>query len=263
MPEDWKIIWSPASAEERAAWKSILNGTAIPKESTVSLEHMLCRAIFSRDIELIQLCLSHGAKLDSWVHESIGRNCTFELLQIFVPAGLDINYNVDRIGGYLTIAVRGDNPKFVDYLLEHGADPNKNPLGDSFPALSLAVQDNQIEMVEMLIRHGAQVNGMGALGAAAKYRRFNMMELLFRHGADINDNAKEMRRFCFRPRPKERTALHEAALEGNADVVTYLLERGANPDVHDLDGQTPLMLAQANGHQEVAGLLETKQAKAA
>ncbi|KAF5858794.1 hypothetical protein ETB97_003797 [Aspergillus alliaceus] len=187
---------------------------------------MLCRAIFSRDIELIQLCLSHGAKLDCWAHESIGRNRTLELMRIFIPSLLDVNYNVDRLGGYLTFAIRGDDSKLT-------------------PALNLAVQDNQIEMAEMLIQHGA---------------RFNMMELLFRPEADINDNAKELRRMCFMLRHKERTALHEAASEGNADVVSYLLERGANPDFRNLDGQTPLMLAQTDGRQEVVEILEMKQA---
>ncbi|KAF5859814.1 hypothetical protein ETB97_002423 [Aspergillus alliaceus] len=260
MTEDWKVIWSPASAEERAYWKSILNDAAAPKGSTDSVEHILCRAIFSRDIELIQLCLSHGAKLDCWVHESIGLNCTLELMRIFIPAGLDVNYNVDRLGGYLTLAIRGEDSKLVKYLLEQGADPNRNPMGDRHPALSLAVLDNQIEMAEMLIQHGARVNGMGALGMAAKHHRFNMMELLFRHGADINDNAKELRRSCVVLRSKERTALHEAASEGNADVVAYLLERGAKPDVHDLNGQTPLMLAQTNSHREVVEILAMKQA---
>ncbi|KAE8386701.1 ankyrin repeat-containing domain protein [Aspergillus alliaceus] len=165
---------------------------------------MLCRAIFSRDIELIQLCLSHGAKLDCWAHESIGRNCTLELMRIFIPSLLDVNYNVDRLGGYLTFAIRGDDSKL--------------------------------------------------------HHQFNMMELLFRPEADINDNAKELRRMCFMLRHKERTALHEAASEGNADVVSYLLERGANPNFRNLDGQTPLMLAQTDGRQEVVEILEMKQA---
>jgi hypothetical protein len=41
------------------------------------------------------------------------------------------------------------------------------------------------------------------------------------------------------------TALHVAAQSGRADLVRYLLERGANPAIADSNGRTPLDLVSA------------------
>lgn len=88
----------------------------------------------------------------------------------------------------------GTNLEFTRFLLEHGADPNINPLTDFYPALYVAASNDNFEMAELLIQYGARVNGLGALGAAARRKRYAMMEFLFRHGADVNDDAKDAKR---------------------------------------------------------------------
>ncbi|KAE8379710.1 ankyrin [Aspergillus bertholletiae] len=256
MKEDWRIIWSAASEADLRQWKAMIEGTLTPPEPAPSLEHILCRAIFSKDMDLIQTCLSRGAKLDDWVHESVGRNLSLALLQVLVPAGLNVNYNADRLGGYLTTAIYRGDLGLVRYLLRQGANPNQDPKIDRFPALTVAIQKNDVEMAEMLIQHGAWVNGFGALGMAAKYRRFEMMDLLIEHGADVNDNAKDLPWTSILTPQERLTALHEAALEGNKDVVAYLLERGANRNLQNVSGETPLTLAQTNGHRDVVELLQ-------
>lgn len=48
------------------------------------------------------------------------------------------------------------------------------------------------------------------------------------------------------------TALHEAASCGYLDIVIFLLENGADPDIQDsLQKCTPIHLAARNGHLEV------------
>lgn len=105
------------------------------------------------------------------------------------------------------------------YLLQHGADPNRNPLADLNPALNMAVKGNFMEMAELLIQYGAKVNGLGALAMAAEYGRFEMMKLLFQHGADVNDDAKDRAEECI-DYIEGVTALHQAAKVGMGQIQT-------------------------------------------
>lgn len=258
MAEDPTVIWSSASAEQRAQWMSALDGSISYPEFQVTLEHILCRAIFSYDFDLIRTCLSKGAKLNCWVHESVGSRLSIDLMKILIPAGLDVNYNLDRQGYYITTAVQKNDISLTKYLLQHGADVNKPGMTYRFPALTLAVFNDNAEMVELLIQNGAQVNGSGALGMAAAHRKFRMMDLLlFKYGVDINinDNDRKTNHLRFIMRNKDFTALHEAASAGHVDVVAYLLKHGANSDL-EAEGRTPAMLAREKGHWEVVKLLD-------
>jgi len=52
------------------------------------------------------------------------------------------------------------------------------------------------------------------------------------------------------------TPLHNAALWGHVDVVRLLLEHGADPSIRNRGGKTPLDVARWSGHREVASLME-------
>lgn len=259
MVEDWKVIWSPASEEELSKWKSLLDcQNPVLDESQLSLEQIMCRAIRGKDYTLVRDCISHGAKLNDWVYGAVSQAMSLELLQVLVPAGLDVNHKEDRLGGYIAATASCNQMDLTRYLLQHGADPNRNPLLDLNPALNMAVKGNFMEMAELLIQHGAKVNGLGALAMAAKHGRFEMMKLLFEYGADVNDDAKDRAEECI-DYIEGVTALHEAAKVGRMDSVVFLLNHGANPDLKDEDGQTPLTVAQVNGHSEVVEFLNKLQ----
>lgn len=258
MTEDPNVIWSSASDEQRAQWKSALDGSVSHSEPHPTLEHILCRAIFSHDFDLVQICLSKGVELDCWVHESVGSCLSIDLMELLVPAGLDVNYNLGRQGYYVTIAVQKNDICLTKYLLEHGADVNKPGVTYRFPALTLAVLNDNAEMVELLIQCGAQIIGSGALGMAAAHRKFKMMDLLLTHGVDVNVNDNNPKTNCLRliMGNKDFTALHEAASAGHVDVVAYLIKHGANSDLREAKGRTPAMLAQEKGHWKVVTLLD-------
>ena len=52
-----------------------------------------------------------------------------------------------------------------------------------------------------------------------------------------------------------RTPLFHAALTDHAEIVVFLLDRGADADAHDQFGDTPLMVACAKGHAKTAAVL--------
>ncbi len=51
------------------------------------------------------------------------------------------------------------------------------------------------------------------------------------------------------------TALHRAAIRGHRDIAELLLERGANVEARDFSGARPLHFAVENGHQDIVELL--------
>ena len=74
---------------------------------------------------------------------------------------------------------------------------------------------------------------------------------MIQHGADVNTQVTGTRTYSMRisynpPPDKEGTsALHDAAQAGRTDLVRYLLEKGANPDLVDANGKKPIDLVGA------------------
>jgi ankyrin repeat protein len=73
------------------------------------------------------------------------------------------------------------------------------------------------------------------------------MDVLLQHGADVNAQVTGTKTYSMRnarsPSTNEgMTALHVAAQTGNADLVRYLLEKGANTEIADSNGHKPIDL---------------------
>lgn len=104
--DDWTIIWSPAPEDQRTEWKSLIDQG---KSTDSSAEHILCRAIISKDHDLVQTCLSHGAQLNNWVYGAVVQGLTIELMRLLIPAGLNVNCQNDRTGRYVTMTASSGN----------------------------------------------------------------------------------------------------------------------------------------------------------
>jgi ankyrin repeat protein len=112
--------------------------------------------------------------------------------------------------------------------------------------------DERAEIVQVLIRHGADVNAIDGTHSTPLHLAFSKgcvesVKLLIRHGADVN--AKNGR---------QATPLHLAVsthsdLKG--DLVRLLLSQGADAGAKDARGQTPLQIASSRGLSRIAELL--------
>ena len=124
----------------------------------------------------------------------------------------------------------------VRALLAKGANPNINDMG----------------VTPFLVAAGVNAGNVGGTGLAATHSgsgavNMELMEMLLQHGADVNASVTGTRTYSMRitraPSANEgRTALHIAAQEGKVDVVRYLLSKGANPDITDDGGKKAIDL---------------------
>lgn len=132
--------------------------------------------------------------------------------------------------------------------------------------ISPGVKEGQVEIVELLIKHGAEVNaklrdGSTALYAAAICNAVDVAQLLIDSGADLNHRSnqytaleiashrgpdvavlmikKGARVNTFDYYTKE-SPLHTAAKCGFQELVKALLQHGADVNVKDMRGLTPL-----------------------
>ena len=146
----------------------------------------------------------------------------------------------------------------VEELLEQSPDRANAVAPDGFGPLGFAAFFGHLELLELLLRHGADVNTPASnpmkvcpLHSAAAHldptRAAALARPLLKAGADPNRRQQG----GFAPLP-------EAALNGNAELVGLLLEHGADPELENDAGATPIALATERGHADVARQLRER-----
>lgn len=107
-------------------------------------------------------------------------------------------------------------------------------------------------LIEAVDSSGMEVNYMDDVGQtllnwASAFGTQEMVEFLCERGADVN-------------RGHRSSSLHYAACFGRPHIAKVLLRHGANPELRDEDGKTPLDKARErtdDGHREVAAILQS------
>lgn len=121
-------------------------------------------------------------------------------------------------------------------------------------ALGYAVRLRAHAFAEELIAHGADVDARGEDGVSAMWMANDRagVEILRRHGANANlPLTRGGDQFS-----KGAVALHRAAAAGNADLVTALIEAGADALAVDEDGVSPLHYAAKTSESAVRALID-------
>jgi ankyrin repeat protein len=124
------------------------------------------------------------------------------------------------------------------------------PETDGATALHWAVRVDNLEIIRLLVRNGANVKaanryGVTPLSLAAESGDAAVIELLLSEGADANEAL-----------PEGETVLMTAARAGHTDAVKILLKAGAKPDAREsFHGETALIWAAAENHAETVRVL--------
>ena len=137
-------------------------------------------------------------------------------------------------------AVIGNLKEMIDFLLAHGADINQS---DCIPALDVAIDKDNVNMVKLLLNGGANVNlsspksnGLPIHHACA-HNNIEILKLLLHY--DVKLNVKDEQGI---------TPLLYAAVNTNPGMIQLLLEHGADPQVSLPQGETALHIVAECGH---------------
>lgn len=133
-------------------------------------------------------------------------------------------------------ATMASDMEVIGALLAKGASPNVNAMG----------------LTAFLVAAGVGTGNRGGTGLAAQASaggapNVPLMDLLIQHGADVNAQVTGTKTYSMRiaraPSANEgMTALHTAVQGGRIDMVRYLLEKGANPEILDGNGRKAMDL---------------------
>jgi ankyrin repeat protein len=179
-------------------------------------------------------------------------------------SGVDINTQ-DKTSGTTVLMIASsyyyyDN--IVEFLISNGAGVN---LKDNEGKTALLwASSNSYPNAKILVANSARVNeaandGMtpfleASLGVSSGKVTIEMLDLLRKNGANINAALQRKSAMGW-------TALHYAAINGDVELVKYLIKYGANVNKATGDGSTPLYLAQLGKHEEIIKLLKNAGAK--
>jgi ankyrin repeat protein len=182
-----------------------------------------------------------------------------------IDAGADVALANNYGATPMSLAAEVADSAILELLLEAGANAD-SPNADGMTALLAVARTGNVEAAKLLLEHGATVDaresfgGQTALMWAAARRHPEMIELLVAHGAAVNARSAVrdyQRHIQAEGRPKSLdsggfTPLLYAARENCLACVDALLANGADIDLPDPDGVSPLHVAVMNANWDLA-----------
>jgi ankyrin repeat protein len=202
------------------------------------------------DIAKVKLLVASGANVNT-SSKNLGRTPlliaasypgSVAVLQLLLDHGANIHAK-DRRGMHaLGRAALSADVEVVRFLVEHGCDPNESGYGSN-----VRYARHYAPTIEYLRSKDANVE-KDALAMTALWQDPKLIEAWIERGADVNARAA----------PYNRTALMTATAseQSGAALVRLLLEKGADPNAEDIDGERPLDWAIYRADREKIAVLE-------
>jgi uncharacterized protein len=193
------------------------------------------------------------------LHEAAAKGDVAEIEQL-IREGEKPNIQDSRSRTPLHVAVYLKQHAAARALLKAGANPNALEI-DRYDIVTIAAVANDLEMLKLALEGGASARNITsryngtALIAAAHVGHAEAVKMLIAARAPLN----HVNNLGW-------TALMEAVVLGNGGanhtaIVRALVEAGADVNIADRQGQTPLQHARRRGYTEMARILENAGAR--
>jgi ankyrin repeat protein len=248
--------------------KLIERGASADGSPSAETSPLIAAVIGSGNPDVVDALLAAGAKAERQVNFDgstaliyAAERANLKAVRILLAHGADVNacggYSgtpliavVSAIGrqGKVSREERNRRHEIVRLLLASGADPNRTQRHGN-AALNYAAGCSDHELIDTLLKAGASPNtglryGTPLMDAAAQGDLWTVKRLIS-GGAKINQT----------PEKWEETALIVAANQGHTDVVSFLLAKGADPNIRSGHGERALEAASKAGHPETVRVL--------
>ena len=166
------------------------------------------------------------------------RTGNVEAVKLLLAHGADVNAR-EAQGGQTALmwTVAEKHPAVARLLIEYGADVNATSYGsDGYTPLLYAANHLAVKQVR------SKASGFQPLLFAAQQGDIESARILLEAGADVNDST-----------PEYGNALVVACASGHEELALFLLDQGADPNVTDGLGITPLHYAVRKGLSDLIG----------
>jgi ankyrin repeat protein len=152
-------------------------------------------------------------------------------------------------------AVKNKNYTILSLLLDAGQNINQISRSQHrapTTALVTAVKDSNHEMITFLLNAGADPSLDSSITYAAKASDVGLVSTLLQKGADIDHVSGPDDEYAS---GRNTNALHHAVLESNLEMIRFLINQGADPNVNIGGARSILQLATDLGDMEVIQVL--------
>jgi len=226
--------------------------TALIKKGSRIHEDEMCCAAANGDPKIFNLLHRTKPKIDyTELLYNAGKGGSVEIISIIKTKESDNPKLKETLLAAFYQAAKNGRLRAVEYFLNNGADVNYRRNNDEDPVLLTASGNGHIEVVKLLLSREADVNGVddhgkSSLIAASISGHAPVVELLLKNGADINH---------FEGHHWHRNPLLCACYYNKLDVVSILIEKGADLNVKNEDGKSPLGIAITHHNYNLIALL--------